>query len=215
MHLVLQVQVRQELESFETEIEEAGVAGTGAIGTTTISNNLVESGVSGIGTYLAQQRQYQQHIQLQLYQLGGGNKYVINGTQQPTLSLIRGNTYVFDWSDSTAQGHPVRFSTTADGTHNSGSEYTTGVTKDDSAYKTTIVVSGDAPDNLYYYCQIHSGMGGAINVSFTVCNNRNINNRSWCCRNCAVGTETPEVSIEETRCCRNWCCLEQKVLKHQ
>ena len=44
------VQVRQELESFETEIEEAGVACTGAIGTTTISNNLVESGVSGIGT---------------------------------------------------------------------------------------------------------------------------------------------------------------------
>ena len=44
-------------------------------------------------------------------------------------------------------------------------------------YKTTIVVSGDAPDNLYYYCQIHSGMGGAINHIHLNANNRNINNR--------------------------------------
>ena len=100
-----------ELLHFETEIEEAGFAGTGAIGTTTISNNLVESGVSGIGT-VGTTTATPTTYTVTVVSTGSGNKYVINGTQQPTLSLIRGNTYVFDWSDSTAQGHPVRFSTT-------------------------------------------------------------------------------------------------------
>ena len=87
-------------ESFETEIEEAGVAGTGAIGTTTISNNLVESGVSGIGTVGTTTAIPTTYTVTSCIN-SSGNKYVINGTQQPTLSLIRGNTYVFDWSDST------------------------------------------------------------------------------------------------------------------
>ncbi len=93
----------------------------------------------------------------------GGNKYFIDGAQQPTLELIEGNTYVFNWSDASAQGHPVRFSTTNDGTHGGGSEYTIGVTKDDSSYKTTIVVAAGAP-TLYYYCQYHGGMGGQANT---------------------------------------------------
>tara|TARA_R100000734_G_scaffold18524_1_gene15583 strand:+ start:3984 stop:5714 length:1731 start_codon:yes stop_codon:yes gene_type:complete len=95
--------------------------------------------------------------------VGGGNKYFIDSVQQPTLELTEGNTYVFDWSDSSAQGHPVRFSTTSDGTHGGGSEYTVGVTKDDSSYKTTIVVAASAP-TLYYYCQYHAGMGGQANT---------------------------------------------------
>ena len=77
-----------------------------------------------------------------------------------------GGTYVFDWSDSTAQGHPIRFSLTANGTHGGGSEYTTGVVKDDSAYKTTITVASGVA-TLYYYCQYHSGMGGQINTNTT------------------------------------------------
>jgi hypothetical protein len=98
-----------------------------------------------------------------------GNKYRFDGfgTSAVTLDLAEGGTYVFDWSDSSAQGHPIRFSTTSDGTHGGGSEYTTGVTKDDSAYKTTITVAASAP-TLYYYCQNHSGMGGAINTNSTL-----------------------------------------------
>ena len=103
-----------------------------------------------------------------------GNKYRFRNSADDatfaqsavTLDLAEGGTYVFDWSDSTAQAHPIRFSTTADGTHGGGSEYTTGVVKDDSAYKTTITVAASAP-TLYYYCQSHSGMGGQVNTNST------------------------------------------------
>mgnify|MGYP001380810042 CR=1 FL=1 len=96
--------------------------------------------------------------------VGNGNKYFINGVQQPTLELAEGNTYIFDWSPSPT--HPVRFSTTAGGTHSGGTEYTTGVTVDMINYRTTIVVPASAP-TLYYYCQYHAGMGGQANTPST------------------------------------------------
>ena len=101
-----------------------------------------------------------------------GNKYRFRNSSDTatfaqsavTLDLQEGGTYVFDWSDSTAQGHPIRFSTTSDGTHGGGSEYTTGVVKDDSSYKTTITIAASAPQ-LYYYCSNHSGMGGTAKTN--------------------------------------------------
>ena len=106
---------------------------------------------------------------VKVHDFSGNNRYIFDDfqTQAVTLDLAEGGTYVFDWSDSSAQSHPIRFSTTADGTHGGGSEYTTGVTKDDSAYKTTITVAASTP-TLYYYCQNHSGMGGAINTNSTL-----------------------------------------------
>ena len=98
-------------------------------------------------------------------QYGTGNKFYINGTVSPDLNLIEGNTYVFDQSDATngAGGtHPLRFSTTANGTHAGGTAYTTGVTTTgtpgNAGANTTIVVASYAP-TLYYYCSNHSGMG--------------------------------------------------------
>ena len=95
------------------------------------------------------------------------NKYFINGSEAPTLSLTEGQTYRFDQSDSTNSGHPLRLSTTANGTHGGGSEYTTGVTTNgtpgSSGAYTQIVVATGAP-TLYYYCTNHSGMGGQINT---------------------------------------------------
>ena len=86
---------------------------------------------------------------------GSGNKYYIDGVLTPTLELYEGNTYNFDYSG--ASSHPFRFSATSDGTHNSGTEYTSGVSVDSNI--TTIVVQVGAP-TLYYYCSSHSGMGG-------------------------------------------------------
>ena len=93
---------------------------------------------------------------------GSGNKYYIDGALQPTHTLSEGQTYTFNWSAAT--GHPLRFSTTSDGTHGGGSEYTTGVTINTGAYTSTITVANGAP-TLYYYCQFHSGMGGQLNTT--------------------------------------------------
>ena len=89
---------------------------------------------------------------------GGGNAYYFAGEEKKTFQLEEGQTYVFDWSNVT--NHPLRFSTTADGTHGGGEEYTDGVTVDTVAGTTTIPVAANAPD-LYYYCERHAGMGGA------------------------------------------------------
>tara|TARA_E500000318_G_scaffold81240_1_gene76487 strand:+ start:397 stop:3063 length:2667 start_codon:yes stop_codon:yes gene_type:complete len=93
-----------------------------------------------------------------------GNKYRFDGfgTSAVTLDLAEGGTYIFNYPSA----HPLKFSTTADGTHGGGSEYTTGVTHNSST-QVTIVVAASAP-TLYYYCQNHSGMGGQVNTNSTL-----------------------------------------------
>ena len=98
---------------------------------------------------------------------GSGNVYYINGTAQATMNLLEGNIYHFDQSDSSNSGHPLRFSTTSDGTHGGGVAYTTGVvtvgTPGSLGSYTEITVASGAP-TLYYYCTNHSGMGGQANT---------------------------------------------------
>ena len=98
---------------------------------------------------------------------GAGNRYYIDGVLQETVTLAEGYTYRFDVSDSSMGSHPFKFSTTSNGTHNGGSEYTTGVTTSGTTGQTDayvqIAVAASAPQ-LYYYCQYHSGMGGSANT---------------------------------------------------
>jgi hypothetical protein len=97
----------------------------------------------------------------------GANYFYIDGSRAPTLSLTEGQTYKFDQSDSTNNNHPLRISTTSNGTHSGGSEYITGVTTSgtpgSSGAYTQIEVASGAP-TLYYYCTNHSGMGGQLNT---------------------------------------------------
>ena len=99
------------------------------------------------------------------YDTGSTNKYSIDGitaTAGVALNLTEGKTYRFDQSDASNLNHPLRLSTTANGTHASGSAYTTGVTVVGTPGKkgayTEIKVRASTP-KLYYYCSQHSGMG--------------------------------------------------------
>ena len=144
-----------------------GVSATGSVGSVTIATTTADTSVSvtglaatgGVGSVA---NVIADTFTVTVANPGSGNKYYIDGVLQATLTLSEGQTYVFNWSAATS--HPLRFSTTSDGTHGGGSEYTTGVVKDDSAYTTTITVAASAP-TLYYYCQYHSGMGGQINTT--------------------------------------------------
>jgi hypothetical protein len=104
------------------------------------------------------------------------NVFVINNEKQPSLVLYEGSTYYFDLSDSSLYGttdllnHQLKFSETSDGTHNSGTEYTTGVTTSSATIKIGTtgayiqIIPASTAGRLYYYCKNHSGMGGIIDT---------------------------------------------------
>jgi hypothetical protein len=95
--------------------------------------------------------------------VGGNNKYFIDGAQQQSLELVSGFTYRLDQADSSNSTHPLRFSTNADNTPSA--PYTTGVTvvgtPGSAGAYTQIILEQDTP-KLYYYCSNHSGMGGEV-----------------------------------------------------
>ena len=120
-----------------------------------------------------------------------GNKYRFRDSADSTtfaqsaveLNLQEGGTYTFDQSDSTMSSHPMKLSTTSNGSHGGGTTYSTGVTYQldgsvvtESAFvsgfssatsrKLIITVAASAP-TLYYFCHYHSGMGGQINTNST------------------------------------------------
>ena len=92
-----------------------------------------------------------------------GGKFVIDGESQATISFRPGVVHRFDLSDNTTATHPFVLSETSEGT-----AYTTGRTASGSQGSANayieFTVDADTPDNLYYYCSSHSGMGGKIGV---------------------------------------------------
>ena len=90
---------------------------------------------------------------------GTGN-YVINREVNPTLTLIRGRTYTFN---ITAVGH--RFWIKTDQSIGDGNKYSTGVKNNGTDNGTiTFTVPLDAPNTLYYNCELHNSMKGTINI---------------------------------------------------
>jgi hypothetical protein len=111
------------------------------------------------------------HSQATIYMVTVENgKFYVDGVQQAYL-LQNPGYYVFDQRHSNNANHPLLLSTTANGIHGGGTEYTTGVVKNGipgslNAY-TLIQVTENTPD-LFYYCANHSGMGGPFTQVDTV-----------------------------------------------
>ncbi len=110
------------------------------------------------------------------YVLGasGTNHYTFTGkgltgaVNDPTLTLSRGHTYVFENRNSSG-AHPFYIKTSiANGGTNDA--YNTGVTNNGGAGGTEIVftVPHDAPDLLYYQCSSHSSMAGQLKIAGAV-----------------------------------------------
>ena len=104
----------------------------------------------------AEPRYKHQSITVEVESNGSQNVYKVNGVRNKHLRLEKGRTYYF----TSSVAHPLRFSTTSDGSHNSGSQYLTGLTTTDTL--TTLTTSNSTPTTLYYYCTNHTGMGGQI-----------------------------------------------------
>jgi hypothetical protein len=92
----------------------------------------------------------------------GASSYSIDGGSNPTITLVRGQTYYFTVN---APGHPFWIQTTGGG-YNSSNVYNTGITNagiDSGVIKFTVDAS--TPDTLYYQCEYHVAMSGTIIVT--------------------------------------------------
>ena len=92
----------------------------------------------------------------------GNNVFAINGVQKPVITMKRGSTYIFNQSDSSNVGHPLRITTDAGGqqtTTNAGTLGTDATVTYQPAYPT-------APNDLRYYCTSHgNNMGNTITMN--------------------------------------------------
>ena len=94
--------------------------------------------------------------------VAGSNYFAINGVTNPVLTMKRGSTYIFNQSDSSNVGHPLRIKSDAGGqqtTTNAGTLGTDATVTYQPAYPT-------APNDLRYYCTVHgNGMGNTITMN--------------------------------------------------
>jgi len=96
--------------------------------------------------------------------VGGANKYFIDGRQQYGLNLVKDRAlFTFDQSDSSNSGHPLRFYLDEGRTIPFTTNVQTIGTPGNAGAYTQIFVANDGPTTLYYQCSIHAGMGGKTN----------------------------------------------------
>ena len=97
----------------------------------------------------------------------GVNHYTFTGPglghstlNDPTLYLMRGQTYMFE---NKMGAHPFRIQSTSNGS--TGTQWNVGVTNNDVSNGVLIFeVPFVCPNTLYYQCTAHANMGGVINI---------------------------------------------------
>jgi Leucine-rich repeat (LRR) protein len=92
------------------------------------------------------------------------DKYYIDNNETPAIYLTRGKVYKFVYPAS----NQIKFSTTIDGTHGGGVEYTDGITIDTVENELLFAVPLDAPESLFYYGSTADMGGGVLVTSGTV-----------------------------------------------
>lgn len=95
--------------------------------------------------------------------VGGQHIFLINGVNNPVLTMKRGSTYIFNVSDSTNANHPLRIKSDSGGDQTvtvNGTQGQSGATVTyQPAYPT-------APNDLRYYCTTHGNyMGNTITMN--------------------------------------------------
>ena len=150
---------------------------------------------SDLGITWTQSKHYaKQPVGIRVASIGGSNKYIESSVTGAVaeLTFVRGHTYRIYQMDTSNNGHPLNFSTTANGIHAGGTAYTDGMiwqmgnpssTSDYTSVTTNVAdwntnhatyngearviewtVPANAPDTLYTYCHVHGGMGGAVSI---------------------------------------------------
>jgi hypothetical protein len=137
------------------------------VGDSSMSGQTLKFSTTSNGTHGAGVTQ--QEFIVKVVDDSGTKKFSIDGVNLADINVRKASTYIFDLKDPSLYGYTFTFSATNNGTHASGTAYTTGVTVTGVAgttgAKLTWVVDAGAAANYYYYAPEVSGMGGTVNVS--------------------------------------------------
>lgn len=92
----------------------------------------------------------------------GQSSYIINGANDPLLTLTRGETYTFNVQVSS---HPFWITTAIGADDVQANQWSLGVTNNGASPGTvTFVVPETAPATLFYQCGFHEPMNGQLNI---------------------------------------------------
>ena len=87
----------------------------------------------------------------------GRSVFKVTASDSLGMLLSRGETITFDLSDSSLVNHPFNLSEVRDGIHSDG----TAVNAFRRNNSLSLTLTSETPSRLYFFCDVHSGMGDA------------------------------------------------------